>query len=91
MQSFLHRLSGSTLRSTVVCAVNSLRQRFIIVFVLLNNDIFETFATRVCVEYKHRYSFSVDKLISTLRIIIKSTRKIPSPFNARATKTCNLF
>ena len=49
MQSFLHRLSGSTLLPTVVYAANALRQRFIIVFVLLNNDIFETFATRVCV------------------------------------------
>ena len=45
-------ISGSTLLSTVVYAVNTLRQLFIIVFVLLNNDIFETFATRVCVEYK---------------------------------------
>ena len=50
MQSFLHRLSGSTLLSTVVYAVNTLRQRFIVVFVLLNNDIFETFC-RVCVYY----------------------------------------
>ena len=49
MQSFLHRLRGSTLLSTVVYTVSTLRQRFIIVFVILNNDIFETFATRVCV------------------------------------------
>ena len=34
---------------SVIYAVNTLRQRFIIVLVLLNNDTFETFATRVCV------------------------------------------